>query len=60
MDTKGFIIVFGSLAATVAMIFAGAMLKGPIGAGLLVVGIVGCMAWVIAAFYLANAMNSDI
>lgn len=42
------------------MTVVGAMLKGAMGAGLLTLGIVCCVAWIIGAFYLANAMNSDI
>jgi hypothetical protein len=59
MDTKGTIIVFGSLALFIAAIIAGAIIPGW-GRGLLAAGIIGTMAWLVFAFWLARAMNSDI
>jgi hypothetical protein len=60
MDSRGLLVVFGSLSICVGAIVGGAMLRGPWGAFLLTAGIVATVVWVIAAFYLANAMNSDI
>jgi hypothetical protein len=61
MDNRGLFLVFGSLALIIAVIVAGAMLlPGPVGGGLLALGIMSGIVWLIAAFYIASAMNSDI
>ena len=60
MSNLSIFAVFGSLTVVIAMVVAGAMLEGVIGALLLILGIVGCVAWIFGAVYLANAMNSDI
>jgi len=60
MNAFSLFVIFGLLALPVGAIVTGAMLKGGIGAGLVVLGIVGCVAWVVFAFYIASAMNSDI
>lgn len=60
METQGLVIVFGSLLAAIILIVAGAFLGGPWGHEMLAGGIVGCIAWLIFSFWIANAMNSDI
>jgi len=60
MSGFGLFVIFGLLAIPVGAIVTGAMLKGGLGAALVVLGIVGCVAWVAFAFYIASAMNSDI
>jgi hypothetical protein len=60
METKGLVLIFGSLALLVMSIIAGAVISGPVGHGLLAVGILGMMAWLIFVFYIASAMNTDI
>lgn len=61
MDTQGLIIVFGSLAAFVIAIVVGYCIPDGITASLLrIFGILGGLAWIAGAFWLANAMNTDI
>jgi hypothetical protein len=60
METQGLIIVFGSLLAAIILIVAGAFLGGPWGHAALALGIIGVIAWVIFALWLARALNSDI
>jgi hypothetical protein len=61
MDTRAVVVIFGTLAIFIAMIVAGFVIHTSLLAIILrIVGIVGCVAWVIFAFWLANAMNTDI
>jgi hypothetical protein len=61
MDTQGYIIVFGSLAVCVVAFVTGYCIPDGVTAVLLrIFGILGGLAWCAVAFYLANAMNSDI
>lgn len=60
MDTQGLVIVFGSLAVVIGMIVFGAFIGGQWGRTLLAVGVLGVIAWVLGALWLANAMNTDI
>ena len=61
MDTRGQIIVFGSLALFVIAIVVGYCVDDGVTASLLrIFGILGVVAWIAFAFWLANAMNTDI
>lgn len=60
METSGIVIIFSSLLVLIALIVGGAIIGGPWGHGALALGIIGLIAWVIFAFWLANAMNTDI
>lgn len=60
MELKGYVIIFGWLAAVLALIVGGAFVGGPWGHASLAVGIIGAFAWLCFAIYLAAAMNSDI
>lgn len=61
METRAVVIIFGALAAFIAMIVTGyALQTSPLAIILRIVGIFGCVAWVIFVFWLANAMNTDI
>lgn len=61
METKGLFIVFMPLAACIVSIVVGYCIPDGITASLLrIFGILGCIAWVAFALYLANAMNTDI
>lgn len=60
MNGFGLFVVFGSLAAMVTLIVLGSVFPGPLAITARILGIVGCVAWVFAAIYLANAMNTDI
>lgn len=61
MNTQGLLIIFGSLAlVVVAVVFGYAMTPAPWAKALLALGIVGAIAWVGFALWIANAMNTDI
>ena len=61
MDARGLIIVFGSLGIAIVAIVVGYCIHDSTAASLLrIFGILGVIAWVFFAFYLANAMNTDI
>lgn len=60
MDTRGILIVFGSLAAIVAAIVCGARLDNGWGTALLIGGIVAGIAWLVGALQIMAAFNSDI
>lgn len=61
MDTQGLFIVFGSLGICVASFVVGYCIPdGAVASLLRIFGFLGTLAWIVAAFYLANAMNTDI
>lgn len=60
MYPSAYVVIFGSLALFVGSIIVGAVMEGPWGRGMLTVGIIGSVVWVVAAFTLARAMNTDI
>jgi uncharacterized membrane protein YjjB (DUF3815 family) len=60
MEPRAYVVIFGSLAVCVAAVVFGVVWTSPWAKLLLVAGIVACVAWVVVAFFLANAMNSDI
>lgn len=60
MNGLGYLAVFGSLAVIVSLIVCGAWLHNGYGVVMIVAGAVAAVAWLVAAFQLASAMNSDI
>ncbi len=61
MDTKGNIIVFGSISAFIIMIVVGYCIHDSVIASLLrIFGILGVLAWIASAFILIRALNTDI
>lgn len=60
METSALVIIFGSLLAFIAMVVGGAIVGGPWGHAALALGLAGIVAWVAFAFWLSNAMNTDI
>lgn len=60
MNTSASILIFGWLAAAIILIVVGAFVPAPWGGAILALGIIGGIAWLIFAFWLANAMNTDI
>ncbi len=60
MELQGKLIIWGSLILCVGLVLAGAWLPGALGNLLLTLGILASIGWVVAAFFIINAMNSDI
>lgn len=60
MQWQFHVAVFGSLAAVIGMIVGGIYLGGGWGAVIGSVGIIGAVAWLVAVFHIASALNSDI
>lgn len=61
MDLQGYFIVFGSLALCVGAIIAGSIWNAtPAGVIACILGGFGLLAWIGTAFYILNAMNTDI
>lgn len=61
METRGLVIIFGSLGLAIVAIVVGFVLPDSVPAILLrIFGILGVIAWMFFAFYIANAMNTDI
>lgn len=60
MEPRAYVVIFGSLAATLGLFIGGFYAPSPWAPIMITLGAVGGIAWLIAAFYLANAMNSDI
>lgn len=60
MTPFSWLLIFGSLALCVGAIVFGLWMHNGYGMILLVVGIIGCVAWLVGLFGLANALNSDI
>jgi hypothetical protein len=60
METKGLVIIYGSLLIIIAMIACGIYFDGTIAKAVLTLGIVAGIAWILLIFNLAMAMGSDI
>lgn len=60
MALQGYVIVFGSLAAVLALIVGGAFVGGPWGHAALATGILGALGWLGFILWLARALSSDI
>lgn len=60
MEPKAYVLIFGSLGLCIAAIVAGSYIGAGLGHALLALGIIGGIMWIVGAFWLANAMNSDI
>lgn len=60
MTWQGNLIVFGSLILIIIGIVTGFIFQGYVARGVLAISILAGMFWVVAAFYIARAMNSDI
>lgn len=60
MEPRAYVVIFGSLAAVIGLFVGGMYAPSPWAPIMITLGAVGCIAWLIAALYLANAMNSDI
>lgn len=63
MNAQGNIIVWGSITLFIIMIVTGYCLpnyNGALATLLRIFGILGVLAWIVGAFILANAMNTDI
>jgi hypothetical protein len=60
MEPLAYLFIFGLLAVVVGLIVGGIWLHSGIGAIMIVVGVVGAVAWLIMAYQIAVAMNSDI
>lgn len=60
MNWQGLTIIFDSLALVIGLIVSGIYLHDGLGAILAAVGFFGAVAWIIFAFYISSAMNSDI
>lgn len=60
MELQGKLIIWGSLILCAGPVLVGAWLPGTLGHLLLALGILASIGWVAAAFFIINAMNSDI
>lgn len=60
MNWQGLLLIWGGLFAVISLIVGGIYLHDGLGAILAAFGVFGAVAWIIFAFYLAEAMNSDI
>lgn len=62
MEPRFYVVIFGSLALALGIFIGGFYVPSPWAPIMITIGAVSCIAiaWVIAAFYLANAMNTDI
>lgn len=60
MTPFSWLLIFGSLALCVGAVVAGLWLASGYGMVLVVLGVVGCVAWLVGLFSLASALNSDI
>lgn len=61
MKISGLFLIFGPLVAAIAAIIAGNVMDASIFAAILrILGFVGILAWIVAAVFILNSMNTDI
>lgn len=60
MEPRFWVVVFGSLAAVLGVFIGGFYVPSPWAPIMITAGAVGGIAWLGAAFWFANAMNTDI
>ena len=60
MTPQGYLIVFGPLVLCAVAIVWGGVTSQPWSGAVLWLGILGLVGWLVAAIWLASAMNTDI